>query len=113
MATEDSAVIDHLRDLVESWGEFEVTSSAPTNLEISKKGISKASGLSEIAKILEIDPSEVVVVGDSLNDLEMIKGAGFGVAMGNAEASIKAVADHITGTNEEDGVAQLIQLILE
>jgi hypothetical protein len=113
MATEDSAVIDHLRDLVESWGEFEVTSSAPTNLEISKKGISKASGLSEIAKILEIDPSEVVVVGDSLNDLEMIKWAGFGVAMGNAEASIKAVADHITGTNEEDGVAQLIQLILE
>lgn len=113
MASEERAIIDHLRELIESWDEFEVTSSSPTNLEISKKGVSKASGLAEVAEVLGIAPSEVVVMGDSLNDLEMIKWAGFGVAMGNAEASIKAVADHVTGTNEEDGVAQVIQLILE
>lgn len=113
MSSEDPAVINHLRTLVEGWSEFEVTASAPTNIEIMKKGISKASGLAEVAQILEIEPSEIVAIGDSLNDLEMIKWAGFGVAMGNAEPSIKAVADHVTGTNNEDGVAQAIKLVLE
>lgn len=113
IATEDKAVISHLRELIEGWDEFEVTSSNPTNLEISKKGVSKGAALAEIAMLLEIDPSEVVTMGDSLNDLEMIKWAGLGVAMGNAEEPIKAVADYITGTNEENGVAQVIQLILE
>lgn len=113
MSHKNLAVIAKLREIVEGWDEFEVTSSAPTNLEIGKKGISKASGLAEVAKILEIDPSEVMVIGDSLNDLEMIKWAGFGIAMENAEDVVKEAADYITASNDDDGVAQAIQLILE
>lgn len=112
MSSRDQELISYLRDLIASWGEFEVTSSNPTNLEINKKGVSKKSALIEVATLLDIDQSEVVAMGDSLNDLEMIKWAGLGVAMGNGEDPVKAVADHITGTNDEHGVAQVIQLLL-
>ena len=74
--------------------------------------MSKASGLAKIAHDLGIDRNEVIAVGDSLNDLEMIQWAGLGVAMGNAEAAVKEAADEITATNEEDGVAKAIQRYL-
>ena len=52
---------------------------------------------------------EVIAMGDSLNDIEMIKAAGCGVAMGNAQNEVKKAADWITDTNEEDGVAKAIR----
>ena len=51
--------------------------------------------------------------GDSSNDLDMIKAAGIGVAMGNADKEIKAAADFITKTNEEDGVAYAIKTFID
>ena len=113
IAHRDLDIISKLREIVQSWDELEVTSSDPTNLEIGRKGITKASGLAEVAKLRGIEPQEVVVMGDNLNDLEMIKWAGLGIAMGNAEPIIKEASDYITATNEEDGVAQAIQLILK
>lgn len=113
MIHKDPTILGKLKGLVGSLGDLEVSSSAPNNIEINPRGISKASGLAEVALILGIQPSEVVVMGDSLNDMEMIKWAGFGVAMQNAEDAIKEAADHITGSNEEDGVARVIQLILK
>ncbi len=106
-------VVSQLRDIVSSLGEFEVSSSAPRNLEVNGKGVSKAAGLSEVIALYGIKPSEVVVVGDSLNDLSMIQWAGLGVAMKNAADIIKDAADYITASNDEDGVAQVIQLILK
>lgn len=113
MYHEDKEVINKLRALVRSWDLVEVSASAPTNMEMNRKGVTKAAGLAQVTELLGIKPSEVVAVGDSLNDLAMIKWAGFGVAMGNAEEPIKAAADWITASNEEDGVAQVIQLILK
>lgn len=112
LSTDDLSVIEKLRETISQWSQFEVTSSAPNNLEISRKGVSKASGLAKIAHDLGIDRNEVIAVGDSLNDLEMIQWAGLGVAMGNAEAAVKEAADEITATNEEDGVAKAIQRYL-
>ncbi|HHU62022.1 MAG: Cof-type HAD-IIB family hydrolase [Bacillota bacterium] len=110
---EEPKVLQEIREIVESWGGLEVTASAPTNLEIVKEGVSKASGLQEVTKLLGIKPSEVVVMGDSLNDLDMIKWAGLGVAMANAEPVLKEAADKITLTNEENGVAEIIRSILK
>lgn len=73
--------------------------------------VNKAVGLSEILAVTGIKRCETVAVGDGFNDLEMLKGAGIGVAMGNAPDEVKAVADRVTGTVEEDGAAEIIEQI--
>ncbi|HBG02875.1 MAG TPA: phosphoglycolate phosphatase, partial [Firmicutes bacterium] len=113
MHHDDIETISKLRDLVTASGEFEVSGSAPTNIEINPKGVSKAAGLAEAIALLGIAPSEVVAVGDSRNDLAMLKWAGLGIAMDNAEPIVKEAADDVTASNEEDGVAQVIRLVLE
>ena len=80
-----------------------------TALEISPKNISKASGLRELCDFLKIDLSETVAVGDAENDIEILKTAGFSVAMGNAAEKIKNLADFVTDDNDHDGVAKVIE----
>lgn len=113
MHHDDIETISKLRDQVTALGEFEVSGSAPTNIEINPKGVSKAAGLAEAIALLGIAPSEVVAVGDSRNDLAMLRWAGLGIAMENAEPIVKEAADDVTASNEEDGVAQVIRLVLE
>lgn len=105
-------LLQALRARVEALGHFEVTNSSPRNLEINPRGINKASGLREVCRLLDIRMEEVAACGDSLNDLEMIRAAGLGIAMGNAQEAVKLAADTVTGTNNEDGVAQAIRMIL-
>ncbi|MNC56990.1 putative phosphatase [compost metagenome] len=62
-----------------------------------------------MCSLLGIEMSQVIAMGDSFNDLSMIREAGLGVAMGNAQEEIKAQADVVTVTNEEDGVAEMIR----
>ncbi|EHJ52928.1 Cof-type HAD-IIB family hydrolase [Streptococcus macacae] len=76
--------------------------------EVLPKGINKASGLKEIAHRLQIPMQDVMAIGDAANDLEMMAAAGFSVAMGNASPDVKAVADFVTKSNDEAGVAQAI-----
>ncbi|MHA7648863.1 HAD family hydrolase [Mycobacterium sp. ML4] len=78
-------------------------------LEILPRGISKASGLREIAEPLGIAESEVVAFGDMPNDVPMLLQAGLGVAMGNAHPDAKAAADEVTAPNTEDGVARVLE----
>ncbi len=80
-----------------------------TNIEASPPNITKASGLIELCKILNIDLSETIAVGDAPNDLEILKTAGIGVAMGNATEEIKNVADFVTDDNDRDGVVKVIE----
>lgn len=86
-----------------------VTSSFPLNNEIGGATTSKADGLNFLLAQLGLEFKNLMVVGDSPNDLAMIKEAEIGVAMGNAEESVKAQADYITLTNAEDGVARAIE----
>lgn len=86
-----------------------ITSSVPRLLEISSKECGKWSGISHLLEILDISPEEVITFGDARNDLDMIQGAGIGVAMGNAHPALKENADYITGSNDESGVAQALR----
>ncbi|WP_337868855.1 HAD family hydrolase [Meiothermus sp.] len=79
---------------------------------VIKKGVSKSSGLRWLAGHYGFALEEIAMIGDSHNDLEAIRDAGLGVAMGNAVDEIKAVADHITGHVRENGFAQAIEYIL-
>lgn len=87
----------------------EVVSSYENNFEIMTKGVSKGRGVEILAAYYNIKPEEVICIGDNENDLSMIKFAGLGVAMGNAPYSIKKEADYVTDTNDNDGVAKVIE----
>lgn len=81
-------------------------------LEIVRAGVSKAGALAWLAKRMGIDRSEIMAVGDSENDLEMLEYAGLGVAMGNASAEIRSRAGYVTLSNDEDGVATAVERLV-
>lgn len=89
--------------------EFEVIKTRDVLLEFMPKGITKAYGIDLLAKKLGITAAEVMAIGDEENDLPMIAYAGIGVAMANAVPLVKAAADVLTGSNEADGVTQVIE----
>ena len=78
-------------------------------LEVVSRASGKWAALRGLAEKKGIAPEEILAIGDDNNDVEMIAGAGLGVAMGNAVAAAKEAADLITGTNEEDGVVRVIE----
>ena len=73
-------------------------------LDLSPVGVSKASGLERVATELGVDRADVLAIGDGRNDLEMLRWAGRGVAMGQAVEEVKAAADDVTDTVYDDGV---------
>lgn len=81
-------------------------------LETTLKHVNKWYALHRLAADAGVAAEAVCAVGDSLNDLPMIRCAGFGVAMGNAEPAVQAAADWVTGTNLEDGLVPLIDRLL-
>ncbi|OXX82860.1 hypothetical protein AVM15_15740 [Paraclostridium benzoelyticum] len=93
--------------------DIELTKSFFDNIEIMKKGVNKGSAVESLGKYLDIDKSEIITFGDNHNDLSMIKYAGMGVAMGNAEDIVKKNANFITCKNTEDGVAKALSEILK
>ena len=78
-------------------------------LEIVSKQSGKWVALEQLARRHDIDPQEILAIGDDENDAEMIAGAGIGVAMGNAVPAVLDVADHQTDSNEDDGAARAIE----
>jgi HAD superfamily hydrolase (TIGR01484 family) len=108
----DIGIIDKLWETFESWGSLEVTQAGLGHMEITGKGISKESGLREVVQMMGIEMNKVMAIGDNLNDLHLIRSAGMGIAMGNADERLKLAADAITETNERNGVARAIQTYL-
>ena len=84
-------------------------SSGERYLEFFSEGAGKDKGLAFLAESYGIDMSEVMAVGDNFNDIEMLKAAGLGVAMGNAHDEVKAAANAVTDTNNADGLAKAIE----
>lgn len=89
-----------------------LASSKKRYLEMVDIRVNKGEALDFLAKRLGIAQNEVMAIGDSMNDVDMIQYAGCGVAMGNANATVRAAADYITSANTEDGVAAAIEKII-
>ena len=116
MMVDEPAVLSEAIKYLPEWiyEKYTVVRSAPYFLEFLNKKVDKGAGVRALAEKLGIDQSEVICVGDAGNDEHMIRYAGLGVAMGNAFPEIKEMADFITKTNEEDGIAHVIdKFILE
>lgn len=89
--------------------EFSIMRSKPYFLEFTEKGVTKGTSLQALIDQLGITREEVIAIGDSYNDVSMIEFAGLGVAMGNAPDDIKELADYVTDTNMNDGVAKVVE----
>jgi Cof subfamily protein (haloacid dehalogenase superfamily) len=83
--------------------------SEPVYLEILPPGVSKGAALGALLEALGVGAAETIAVGDNWNDVEMLEAAGLGVAMGNAPEGVRARADHVCGTAEDEGVRQVIE----
>lgn len=98
-----------LRSLLEGWKNIVISSSTPNNLELNAPGATKGEAILRLAELLGLRRDQTMGVGDGENDFTMIQKAGVGVAMGNADPLLIQMADYVTGTNEEDGVAAAIR----
>ena len=92
--------------------DFSVYRSEPFFLEILPKGIDKAQSLSQLLKVLGIEREEMIACGDGYNDISMIQYAGLGVAMENAVLPVRKAADYVTLSNNDDGVAHVVEKFL-
>lgn len=93
----------------EVYEKYTVIRSAPFFLEFMNKTANKGVGVELLAKHLGVKRSEIIAIGDAGNDLHMIEYAGLGVAMGNAFDEVKERANYIADTNENHGVAKVIE----
>lgn len=89
-----------------------VTMAGPGVVELLPLGLSKATGLSLAARRLGLKAADTIAFGDMPNDLPMFAWAAHGVAMANAHADLKAIADEVTSSNEEDGIAVVLERLL-
>lgn len=78
-------------------------------VQISHVNATKQQGIFEVAKLLDIDPTEIIGVGDGYNDLPLLMACGLKIAMGNAVPELKKIADYVAPSVEEDGVADVIE----
>lgn len=93
----------------EVYEKYSVFKSAPFFLEFTNKEVDKGLGLKRLGEHLGIKQEEIIACGDAGNDLSMVKYAGLGVAMGNATDEVKEAAEFITSSNDEDGIALVIE----
>lgn len=91
---------------------YSVYRSEPFFLEILAKGIDKAQSLDRLLQVLGLKKEEMIACGDGYNDLSMIKFAGLGVAMENAVLPVRNAADYVTYSNNQDGVAHVVETFL-
>ena len=105
-AAPNEILVPHLEDIRRGFEDrLSFVQSAPWFYEGTALGVSKAGSLGKACERLGIAPEEVMAFGDAQNDMSMLDFAGYGVAMGNACSELKEMADEITATNNEDGIA--------
>ena len=83
--------------------------SSPHSVEVTHSQATKANGMLAACRILGVDPARTMAIGDSGNDIPMLKAAALGVAMGSAPQEVKDAADTVTASNLEDGAAMAIE----
>lgn len=103
---EQQKAMEHLKAVFPT---LQLTNSIPTNIEINAPGASKGAALEFLREHLGLPKAQTMAIGDSTNDASMIRAAGVGVAMGNALPELKEIADFVTETNDQNGVALAIR----
>ena len=116
MAMGSEENIDQIRDfLIENFSEdLHLYRSKPSYLEIAPKAISKLTAIEHLLKNhFKLPLSQTMAFGDNYNDIEMLKGVGMGIAVGNAKPEVLEIAHMVTTSGKEDGVAKSISELLK
>lgn len=105
---------DQFHEIVARLGLHEVSYSVGwvAWLDLNPKGVSKATGLEAVRRMLGVAPEDTIAVGDGGNDLEMLRWAGRGVAMGGSDDVVLEAADEVTGSVVEDGLVPVLRGLL-
>ena len=105
---------EEFHELVERVGLHEVTYAVGWTawLDLTPGGVSKGSALEELRRSLGVPPYATVAIGDGGNDIEMLRWAARGVAMGHASEQVRAAADEVTGTIDDDGAVAVLRSLL-
>ena len=99
--------------VIRHWQAVSETEDQPTYLlELFNRGVDKWGMIEQVVATEGLDPQGVVTIGDGLNDIEMLRNAPRGIAMGQADRSVQAVADEVVASNREDGFAEAIRALL-
>ncbi|MDR1516354.1 MAG: Cof-type HAD-IIB family hydrolase [Synergistaceae bacterium] len=110
MTEDEETALSIMKEMKDVFGDdLYVTRSNANFVEMMNPSVNKANGLRKLAEEIGVDMADVLAIGDGENDVEMIKSAGVGVAMGNGAERIRAAADYTAPTNDEDGVAWAVE----
>lgn len=109
LASDDPAVLAACEQAIGARPGFTCVRSSRARADVSRAGNSKGQRLAEYIAQQGIRPQEVIAFGDQDNDREMLKLAGLGVAMGDSHAEVRECADWVTGSNDSDGIAEVLE----
>ena len=112
VASSADNITKHKNYIVDKLNDYTVVQSTPNFLEVLPNNTTKGIGLQEIANIFNYSKDEIMAIGDAENDISMLEFAKYKVAMKNANDSVKKIANFITKSCEEDGVAFAIEKVL-
>ena len=107
-----TTVLRLFEEVKEKFPELHVIKTAHKEflgIDINDGGVSKHLALLEYSRLMNLDPKEIIGVGDSYNDYPLLSACGFKVAMGNAPEELSEIADKIVGTQEENGIIEVLE----
>lgn len=113
LSREDISRLDAAREKLVGSKLLRVSSSNPSNLELIPLGVDKGTAVKQIQRELSVDAAHTFVFGDGMNDVGMMAEAHYSVAMGNALPQVKKVANYVTDTNYNDGLAKFLENYFE
>lgn len=113
MTAEGSYMEQVLKRMKERFPALNLFRSEPYYLEVMPQDVDKAYSLSRLLEHTGLNRKQMICCGDGFNDISMIRYAGLGIAMANAQPEVKKEANYITGSNDEDGIAQVIEKFIE
>lgn len=97
------------KKLATEFPQLSITRSSPYSVDIISKGMSKLRGIELLGELYGFTTDQVMAFGDSINDVEMLSGVKYSVAMGNGSKKIKQVASYVTASNNQDGIYQAVR----
>lgn len=107
----DTKYLDEVAEVIKKETDADAIRSGKRVLAVKARGVSKAEAIKKLAQILEVSIEDIIAFGDEVNDIEMLKLAGLGIAMENADDVVKEAADRIAGNNDQDGVGKELEKI--
>lgn len=112
VTNDNSQLLEQVKSEINKIPGIESYKSSSHLLDIMASGVTKGNALKDLAEILKIKREEIIAIGDNHNDISMLEYAGYAIAVGNAEQAVKDIADLVTESNDEDGVAKALRKVL-